>query len=330
MKDEIWNKINEEKVKLIDRISDYLNNFSVHLVEQIDEIEWDFNEDINMVIYDGDYFSLMLQIFFEEETFIGELGTSRRSGLIELYSSGYIFQFKYGLFEIEPLKLDGHPEVLGTLISDDYYPQDIDYKEAIIKSLESNLQKIYDFLLNIDDVKLKELFNKLIEEYNNEMSKSSLALLFKSNMGGCNDWRYGSIIEHIKHLGKYGKVYWCIGIPGSHSSGFKYPNISKAYIYDTKTHKITYICEVEIIDIKSNIPKELLKEEYVPDFRKEQWENGDSFYWVLIKDIKELKEPLKDIYEIRKFDFPNNYLVDGKYGFAYIIDPELDYWDNCQ
>ncbi|MHA1205815.1 MAG: hypothetical protein ACTSSL_12925 [Candidatus Heimdallarchaeaceae archaeon] len=291
MKDEIWNKINEEKVKLIDRISDYLNNFSVHLVEQIDEIEWDFNEDINMVIYDGDYFSLMLQIFFEEETFIGELGTSRRSGLIELYSSGYIFQFKYGLFEIEPLKLDGHPEVLGTLISDDYYPQDIDYKEAIIKSLESNLQKIYDFLLNIDDVKLKELFNKLIEEYNNEMSKSSLALLFKSNM---------------------------------------YPNISKAYIYDTKTHKITYICEVEIIDIKSNIPKELLKEEYVPDFRKEQWENGDSFYWVLIKDIKELKEPLKDIYEIRKFDFPNNYLVDGKYGFAYIIDPELDYWDNCQ
>ena len=134
------------------------------------------------------------------------------------------------------------------------------------------------------------------------MSTKNLAILVSaSHKETLKERKYGSVMSHAIHLGSHGKVFWQVGSPGPYiSTEFRYPDIKKGYFYLTSIQKIFYTFDIEFIKAYSEIENASEYLNFVPEWRLSNWKSqkkGDWGYWILIKDIKELKK----LYNVEEF-----------------------------
>lgn len=134
------------------------------------------------------------------------------------------------------------------------------------------------------------------------MKEDELAIIVSaSDKETLKERRFGSVISHAIHLGKYGKVFWQTGNPGKYvPDRFNYPTIKRGYFYLTSIQRVFYVCDIEFIKVYDEIENHDKYEKYVPEWRKNNWKSqkkGNWGYWILIDNIQELKK----LYSISDF-----------------------------
>lgn len=119
------------------------------------------------------------------------------------------------------------------------------------------------------------------------------AIMISANMD-FNEPRYGSILHHALHLGKHGSVFWHVNTGKEIISNFKHPEITKAYFYVTSVQKVLYVCDVDFIGSTQELDDSKQLIQYVPEWRKNDWNESLKSpwgYWILISEMRVLIKP---------------------------------------
>lgn len=159
------------------------------------------------------------------------------------------------------------------------------------------------------------------------MSEIKLAIIISaSDKDTLKQRKYGSVLPHAIHLGKHEKVFWHTGNPGKYiPDSFKYPNIKKGYAYVTSIQRVFYAFDIEFIKVFDDIENHEKYKQYVPEWRISNWEsqNEENWgYWILIKDIQELKRLYTfDEFKLNETGEP---MKAPPQAYSIIIDPKYE------
>lgn len=156
-------------------------------------------------------------------------------------------------------------------------------------------------------------------------SKKEKAILIPASFKD-EEKRYGSLMKHAMHLGKYGGVFWHVNVPGEKTATiFQHTEIEQAYFYSTSVKKVIYVCQIKKIGSIGNFEPYSEYERFVPEWRKNDWKSSIRIshgFWFLITDIKELLKS-REISEFKKFENSEK-LKHGAYPYAIIVDPKFE------
>ncbi len=106
---------------------------------------------------------------------------------------------------------------------------------------------------------------------------------------------HGNVEKHKEHADLFGKVFWNLFPPGNNKISWKHPGIKKGYFYISGTGKIQYTFLIEKAGTVSEFKKSNLWKDFIPEWRKEQWNVSgyDYNFALLIKNIRKIhKIPL--------------------------------------
>ena len=145
-------------------------------------------------------------------------------------------------------------------------------------------------------------------------------------------WAAGSVIAHWLHLKKgFSGVFWVWPLTSSGIKNEDKPYFEKlislfgkplrvdgrqiclsrkGYFYESKDHSITWEFEADFIikdaELSEEAAEKLKKlESYIPLFRREYLKPKPSYSWLLIRKLKQLKEPIHGKRDGNLYSFPD-------------------------